>query len=489
MAVIEIPARSIVGEPKLNIANDNTYESVGYNKQERSYDKYIKLWERELNIIDMSLLASRDGTVLWSPPFSMDYQPNYLGTDTGGGDLKFYRYKEGSELIDNFKLFIPSGVSSKYNYHDFVIKITIPKPDKNIDYSKLKFRYMDDVTSNRPVPDWDNVVLDSARLKDFTDGDFTKPIEEQYIYDKNTSETEILHTFVNSDFSATLTYNTQDVFVKLRITDDNLEFYCIATAIIGTPATKNVGGSISMIYTRTLAFYYVDMQTTSKGEFNETSKYSLPDNELLAEQTTYNGTSIYDQISNSIVSEYERGKFSIDLNCLYMKYFNAESHNEEYSGEDGKTISVGDLIIPTTKEKEMATTFKNLTLQGKPYATNKNGVPCVFKVIKSELNTNDSKYITNSISAVEFEEETYITMHQTSENDLSVFVNGQQVYWENNNNFINVRTGDIVTFKIKRNDAFVNISTNGKSWLVGSDENPKIAIVSNVGLMLVLPTN
>ena len=38
MAIIQIPAKSIVGKPKLNIANDNTYESVGYSKKSTNFN-------------------------------------------------------------------------------------------------------------------------------------------------------------------------------------------------------------------------------------------------------------------------------------------------------------------------------------------------------------------------------------------------------------------------------------------------------------------
>ena len=452
MAIIQVPAKSIIGKPKLNIANDNNFESVGYTDTNRSYSKYVKLWGRELNIIDTSLLASSEGKVMWSPPFSKDFQPNYLGTDTGGSDLKFYRYKEGAELVDNFKLFIPSGVSSKFNYHDFVIKITVPKPDKNVDYSKYKFRYEDDVTSNRPVPNWNNVVFDSARLKDFTDGDFTKEIENQYIFDETTSESEILSTFVNSDFTQTLTYNTQDVFVKLRITNDNLEFYCIATAIIGTPATKNVDGSIDMIYTRTLSFYYVDMETTTNDKINENAKYSLPDNELLAEQTKYNGTSIYDQISNSIVSEYEKGKFSVDLSCLYMKYVDSNG-NVVYNGTDGKTISVGDIIQPY---------YYNSENGDLPVATYEDGSAMCFKVYKSEIATEDSKYITNSVSAIEIQKPVPYTINITSNrDDISKLVQLNGVAIEGS---VVAYMGDTIFIPASNVGNWTNVSINGVEY-------------------------
>lgn len=446
--MIIIPSKSIINRPKLNIANDNIYENISYTKQNRTYDKYIQLWQRDLYLLDLSKLVT-NGTagIRWSPPFTQEYETSTLNSNNGGDDLKNYRYLYGQELNDNLRIYIPNNAN---NYHYFLVKITIPKPDKNIDYSKLSFRYSDDVTYNRPYAMNGTIQIESARLYDFIEGDFTRPIEKNNIFDENTTEQQMLSHFVNSDFSQIITYNTMDMFVQLRITEDNLEFYCNGLVLIGTPATQNIGGSISAIYTRTISFYYVEMQSKSENLNIEHSKYSLPDNELLAEQTTYEDNSIYEQIESSIVSEYEYGKHSVDLTCLYMEYKD-ELGLTVYNGKDGNLISVGDIICPYYYNNEMNEV---------PIATYEDGTPMQFIVYKSNLLIDDNNFIKNEISAIELKQEEFNPALNYTGLDANGNMEGQLAF-----------DGTIVAYAIGKPDIVITSSTDPETGEVTSTED------------------
>lgn len=424
--MIIVPSRSITGKPKLNIANDNIYENIGYTKQNRSYDKYVQLWQSQLNVLDLSKLVSNgSGGIRWSPPFTQEYSPQTLDSDANK-DIKNYRYLYGQELSNKFRIYIPNNTD---NWHYFLIKVTIPKPDKNIDYSKLKFRYSDDVTYNRPYVMDGIVQIESSRLYDFVEGDTTRQIDDKYIFDESTSETEMLSHFANSDFSQIATFNTMDMFVQLRITTDNLEFYCNGAVLNGTPATQNMGGSISAIYTRNITFYYVDMQSKSEN-VNEDAKFTLEDNELLAQQTTVKGADIYEKIENDIISEYEFGKHSVDLTCLYMEYKN-EYGEIVYSGNDGQMINIGDIIIPYYFGKDGNET---------PIAKYPNGEPMRFIVYKSSINANDTKYIKNEISAIEVKTFSISVSKSDTNIQSSVLLNN----YSQTNSIFYANSGDII---------------------------------------------
>lgn len=489
MAVIEIPARSIVGEPKLNIANDNFYESVGYTKQSTSFN-YKELGTYSLNIINVdgsNISNANSSKVLWSSVLATSRNPYILKQDNIDKNIKVYEWNNG-EYANKL---LPTMLG---DWHYFVVRIVIPKPDINFDYSKTTFGVWQDFRYLKPTLSGSTVVFDKYVYSEFG-GVSEIPIVEipqSRIFDKNATESELLNAIsVAPDLSQINQSNGSIArqMVSLRITDTDLEFYVTNGVVNG----KVSPDELYAIYSpQTFKFYYKNIERTSLGDVNENSKYSLPDNELLAEQTTYDGTSIYNQINNSVVGDYGNGKFSIDLSCLYMPYNAVEGQKQIYSGEDGNMISVGDLIIPTSQHQNNLPLAKNLTLSGKPYITNKNGVPSVFKVIKTEIETTDSKYIVNNIRAVEYSNGVYVQVHNPSENDLNIFLNGVQVKWQDTNNIFTAEIGDIITFSSSIENAHLNISSiaGQTSWLVSVAENPKIAVIDEwLTIMLVLPTN
>ena len=389
MAIIQIPAKSIVDRPKLNISNDNSYESIGYTKQSNAFN-YKELGTYKLDVINVAtneLLdydISAPQNVLWSKFFSIT---NRYGLKENNIDknIKVYEFQNGN--VDTKIIPISGG-----GWYNFVLKITIPKPDINFDYSKTNFGYWSDFRMLYALYDADRNVKFTHYVYSEHEGISEIPITQlptSLIYDKSVTDTQMLTNIkVGTNLDVVNTAGGIVPIIAMRINDDSFDFFVNNGVVKGNISLDQ----LTVIYSpQTFKFYYKDIERTSLGDVNENSKYLLPDNELLSEQTKYNGSSIYAEIENSIVDNYYNGKFSVDLTCLYMKYNDTEGR-EVYSGEDGKMVSVGDLIQPN---------YYSSVDGENPIATYPDGSPMVFKVIKSEIDTTDAKYITNRVTAVE----------------------------------------------------------------------------------------
>lgn len=461
MAIIQVPARAIVGKPKLNIANDNTYENVGYEKQSNSFP-YKELGTYNLNIINIdgsNMSNANSAKVLWTSVLSASNNPYILKQDNIDKNIVVYEWNNG---IYANKL-LPTTLG---DWHYFVAKITIPKPDINFDYSKTSFGVWQDFRYLKPSLSGSDITFDKYVYSEFG-GVSEIPIIEipsSRIFDKNATESQLLNAIsVEPDLSQINESNggIGRQMVSLRITDADFEFYITNGVVNGKVSTDDLYAIYSP---QTFKFYYKDLERASLGSVNEDAKYSLADNELLAEQTKYNGTSIYDQIENSIVSEYNKGKFSVDLSCLYMKYVDSNG-NVAYSGTDGKTISVGDIIQPY---------YYNSVSGDSPVATYEDGSPMCFKVYKSEISTEDSKYITNSVSAIEISKPVPYTI------DLPINTTGIERIVELNGVPIEESTtayaGDIIFIPKSNVGKWTDVSVNG---VVYSLETNKVGIGFN----------
>ena len=454
MAIIQVPAKSIVGKPKLNIANDNTYESVGYSKKSTNFS-FTSFYSKKLEILNVyeSVINNNSDitTPRWTSVFNGDIDRVILKNDNTDSTTKVYEHYNGSS---DFKL-IPIAGGGWYNY---AVKFTISKPDINFDYSKTEFGYSidykysqltmklnEDETKTLPY-----IKVDSYNQSDYSTVNIT-PIPTSLIYDDSKTDLEMFEIIgIDSNFSE-VTGSSGGIAPKfaIRMSNETIDVFLTAGAIAGNKQSNYV----SMLYPiQTFEFYYRNIENIDLGQVNESSKYSLPDNELLAEQTTYNGTSIYDQISNSIVSEYEKGKFSVDLTCLYMQYSGANFADTIYTGQDGQMVSVGDIIIPC-KVGDVKFYGENVALRNPALAVNKNNVPYAFKVIKSEIDTTDSQYIKNNITAVELSGSVTINVNIDAyeyQRGLKMFINGQEVDWYTTQK-INAQIGDLLEFEYEDN--------------------------------------
>lgn len=459
MAIIQIPARSIVGKPKLNISNDNNYESVGYTKQSTAFN-YKELGTYKLDIINVTTNELLDyeitemQTVLWTKFFSMT---NRYGLKENNIDknIKVYEFQNGTVATK----IIPISGGGWYN---FVLKITISKPDINFDYLKTDFGYWADFRMLYPIYDADKNVKFTHYVYSEHEGISEIPIQQlpiSFVYDKSVTDTQMLTNIkVGTNLDVINTAGGIVPIVAVRINDDSFDFFVNNGVVKGNISLDE----LTTIYSpQTFKFYYKDIERTSLGNVNENAKYSLPDNELLAEQTTYNGESIYNQISNSIVSEYEKGKFSVDLSCLYMQYKDSNG-NVVYSGTDGKMISIGDIIQPY---------YYKIENGDLPVATYEDGSAMCFKVYKSEIETQDSKYITNSISAIEIQQPVPYTINVTANrDDISKLVQLNGVAIEGS---AVAYTGDTIFIPASNIGNWTNVSVNGVSYTL---ETHKVGI-------------
>lgn len=466
MAVIQIPAKSIVGKPKLNIANDNTYESIGYTKQYR-YEDYAEIANVTISYceqtpVSQSATVNEKETILYSGHLS-EYTIN-----TKDGEVFPLINNPNVRFLGQYQLSDVGDITPDIFNENLLLKIAIDKTQTNIDYKQIQFGFR--TNRNRRTISIGSAIfyVDSpALMQNVTTEDDLTLITRNYVsFDTEQEALDyLLYDYVDAEAPALnrkiiRMSRAYDIVVVDR--NNSFDLYFAINAFV----QYNQERLDSIDIDNNVRIFAKKISSNSTNT-NEDSKYSLPDNELLAEQTTYNGTSIYNQISNSIAGEYEKGKFSVDLTCLYMKYNGISFYDTVYTGKDGATISVGDIIVPLNTESPKAY-GENLVLWNSAYAVNNNNVPYIFKVIKSELNTSDSKYITNNIKAVELSGNVVINA-DIYDSSLKIFVNGQEVDWYSTKK-INAKIGDLLEFQYE--DTFSHEIRIANA--IGFDENRAI---------------
>ena len=474
MAMIQIPAKSIVGNPKLNIANDNTYESVEYTKQDR-YETYEEITTTSLSYCEQTPVSKSsklgDNDVILYSPYLSDYkiikENGNPKPNINNGDFTF---------IGQYKISNNDNVTPDEAQEGLLLKVNIQKKDINIDYYDTQITCVYSENQNQ-IYIGDTLYVDKSgmmRNVEITENFRTDiSLTNVYFSNENDALNHILYDYVNaSDSSKNMKIIKISTLLERIIVDkgNSLDLYFpIMNYLISDTYDYTRGESrLDSIRINYNIYVYAKSIVSNSEEVNEGAKYSLPDNELLAEQTTYNGTSIYDQISNSIVSEYEKGKFSVDLTCLYMEYRGALLADTIYTGQDGQMVSVGDIIIPC-KVGDVKIYGENVVLRSPALAVNKNNVPYAFKVIKSEIDTTDSQYIKNNICAVELAGDATINVNIDEfyhEPRLKIFINGKEVAWHTNDK-LNARIGDLLEFEYE-NDSYHEIRVHNA---IGFDEN------------------
>ena len=453
MAIIQVPARAIVGKPKLNIANDNNYKNISYIKQDRT-EAYTEVASCNLVYCEQSPVSQQKkvgdkDTILYSgylSEYKIMQENNQIKPTINNPNFTF---------IGQYQLSDSDDVTPNSYDENLLLKATIEKEQINIEYSQIQFSFKYSANRRNIYIGNSVAVVDSPALMQNVNivEEITK-INRNVVYFNNEQDAlnYLLYDYVVAEAPAL----NRKIIRKSRIYDlvivdkgNSFDLYFAINAFI----KYNVERLDSIRINCDIHIYAKQIVANSQ-DVNVSAKYSLPDNELLAEQTTYNGTSIYDQISNSIVGEYEKGKFSVDLTCLYMKYNGAIFADTIYTGQDGQMVSVGDIIIPCKVGNPMAY-GENVVLSNPALAVNKNNVPYAFKVIKSELNTSDSKYITNNITAVELSGNVTINVDiEPYENQfgLKMFINGKEVDWYTNQK-INAKIGDLLEFEYENNSS------------------------------------
>ena len=311
-------------------------------------------------------------------------------------------------FIGQYQLSNSDDVTPDSYDENLLLKATIEKAQINIEYSQIQFSFKSS-ENRRTIYIGNSVaVVDSPALMQNVDivEEITK-INRNVVYFN--SEQDALNYLLYDYVVAEAPALNRKIIRKSRIYDlvivdkgNSFDLYFAINAFVKYNVER-----LDNIRINCDIYVYAKQIVANPQDVNVSAKYSLPDNELLAEQTTYNGASIYNQISNSIVGEYEKGKFSVDLTCLYMEYKDSNG-NIAYNGTDGKTISVGDIVQPYYYNSEKG----NL-----PVATYEDDSPMCFKVYKSEISTQDSKYITNIVSAMEIQKPVPYTINITSNRD------------------------------------------------------------------------
>jgi hypothetical protein len=393
MAIIKVPARSIVGRPKLNIANDNKYKQISYTNSTTSFE-YKSFYKKQLDILSIneSTIDNQGNKEypLWSSIFGQDVDRYILKTNNIDKTLNVYEWNNGAYPTK----VIPISGGGWYNY---AVKFTIPKDNLDFDYTKTTFGYIINQKFTQCMLMENTVTgekVSKIGLTSSLSGDYGEllviEIPETLIYDKSRTDAEMF-SIIGLDSSFTEVSGTAGGIspkLAIRISDTTIDVFLTNGVIAGNTTLD----SVSMLYpTQTIEFFYKDIIKTQGSQVNNGAKYSLADNELLSTETTVGGKTIYEAIEQSIVSEYGKGKFSVDLSCLYMEYKDT-SGNIVYTGSDGQMVKVGDIIEPYYFSSESGDL---------PVATYPDGSPMAFKVYKSEISTTDSKYITNDISALE----------------------------------------------------------------------------------------
>lgn len=444
--MIIIPSKSIINRPKLNIANDNSYENISYMKNNLDFT-YKELGTYNLDIINIdgsNMSNANSNNVLWSSVLSETRNPYILKQNNINKNIKVYEWQNG---ISATKIFPITGG----NWYNFVIKITIPKPDINFDYFKTEFgvwqdfRYLFPHLNNRTIVFERYIYSENAGIEEVP----IVPVPKSKIFDKTATESDMLSSInVKPDLSEVISSGGGITpFISVRIDDSNIEFYINNGVVSGNISTD----SLYAIYSpQTFKFYYKNIEKINSEEINPETKYSLPDNELLAEQTTYEDNSIYEQIESSIVSEYEYGKHSVDLTCLYMEYKD-ELGLTVYNGKDGNLISVGDIICPYYYNNEMNEV---------PIATYEDGTQMQFIVYKSNLLIDDNNLIKNEISAIELKQEEFNPALNYTGLDANGNMEGQLAF-----------DGTIVAYGIGKPRIQITESTNSETGEVTQTES------------------
>lgn len=467
MAIIQVPAKSIVGKPKLNIANDNNYESISYIKQDRT-EEYTEVASCNLAYCEqtpMSQQAKVGGkdTILYSgylSEYKIMQENNQIKPTINNPNFTF---------IGQYQLSNSDDVTPDSYDENLLLKATIEKAQINIEYSQIQFSFKSSENRRTIYIGNSMAVVDSPALMQNVDivEEITK-INRNVVYFN--SEQDALNYLLYDYVVAEAPALNRKIIRKSRIYDlvivdkgNSFDLYFAINAFVKYNVER-----LDNIRINCDIHIYAKQIVANPQDVNVSAKYSLPDNELLAEQTTYNGASIYDKISNSIVGEYEKGKFSVDLTCLYMEYRGANFSDTIYTGQDGQMVSVGDIIIPC-KVGDAKLYGENVFLSNPALAVNKNNVPYAFKVIKSEIDTTDSQYIKNNICAVELAGDATINVNIEEfyhEPRLKIFINGKEVAWHTNDK-LNARIGDLLEFEYE-DDFYHEIRVHNA---IGFDEN------------------
>lgn len=449
---IKIPSKSILDRPILNISNDNIYPEIEYLKKNNKM-KYVSIYSNSVKCTNNTSVNTSYTVLAKTDTNYEDIITLYSGNIADYENFNDIKIENDSlKLLGVYNVYDSDNSTVRSDLKQFLFKTTIKKENVDIDYSTISISYTINQNIlqtgiyplNYLIKDTKN-FLENQSVREVIEEDkhytvyFANDEDEAlaFLGDKNTGE------FV---FYPRLT--VQYCSIVNRGDDFDIYFYQSFYVKRINAMGHYVGDLLNLYLDFSFDIYAKEIVSTSNN-INKNAKYSLPDNELLAEQTTYNGESIYNQISNSIVGEYKKGKFSVDLTCLYMEYNNTEGE-VVYNGTDGETISVGDIVQPY---------YYNSEKGDLPVATYEDGSPMCFKVYKSEMSTQDSKYIKNSISAIEIQKPVTYTINITANrDDIPKFVQLNGVDIEGN---VVAHRGDTIFIPKSNVGNWTNVSVNG----------------------------
>lgn len=336
MSVKRIPTSEILETPDVNILNDNVLDKVDYRYNQTEFE-YQSVFNGNIYLYKFPepyTGGSKNTTYYFQDVPTSAYQLN----------VSYYKRNTeyNSQNINKIKQSIPNYGFLIY-YYDFV-----------------SFQYTDNSVGKEEYKiDWDTVQ--SGFRTGFDNGDY---LIVQYPVTDTTESYNIVYSYQEVlDLWFNLDSNNNIISSKYNSGAPSI---CVI---------KN--GSIYTIYmlflssitnTANTEMYRVDTQfnfsilrnkiKTSSIEIDNNSSFSLQSNELITQNTLYNGIKqISEYISEDIKLNYENGKATIKLTCVY----NGEN---EYS--------VGDIVIP------MKDRFN-------PVLSDAYGIEKMFEVTSSEI--------------------------------------------------------------------------------------------------------
>lgn len=483
--IIKIPSKSILDRPTLNISNDNIYPEIEYSKKNNKM-KYVSIYSNSVKCADNTSVNTsytivgktdtnyENSIILYSGNIS-DYE-NF-------NDIKIEN--DSLKLLGVYNVYDSDNSTVRSDLKQFLFKTTIKKENVDIDYSTISISY----TINQNILQTGIYPLNSLNrdAKNFLENQSVREVIEEdkhyTVYFAN-NEDEALAFFGNKNTGEFVFYprlTTQYCSIVNRDDDFDIYFYQSFYAKRTNAMGHYIGDLLNLYLDFSFDIYAKQINSTSDNA-NESAKYSLPDNELLATQTKIADTDIYTQINNSIAKEFGKGKHSVDLTCLYMEYKDINGQ-VVYSGKDGNTIAIGDEIEPyyyTDSEGDL------------PIGIYPNGDPLQFIVYSSEIESDDGVFIKNHIKAIEKTKYNYYTINfgdgisvtanglpinsgdsvkelsiveilKTSQTIDKVFINGIEVelpYKTFINGNIQISTTEKVGYQVIFPSAYLNITSN-----------------------------
>lgn len=372
--MIIVPSKSMPNKPKLNISNNNIYKDISLEINKIDYI------QKDTSIGNIVIYNNGEVPTLNNHTYSQYTLYSSLINDYNELIQHNQYISDNIYIINEYKGIINSTKQETKNIY-LLIKLKIKKDSQYINY-----KYSPDI------------ILKNNNNETSIEGYYDKyrlinTYKEKYrtigFFEIFSSEEELLNTF--------LVYYNDSYFLSdeyrecIGIIEDNeyiYYYYPILKTQLEIASTKDYLGYILLSTEILLRLYQLDITNET---YNANSKNSLESNELISNNTIISDIPIYQNINKTIIDEYEYGKHSVELTCLYMQYKN-ETGEIVYTGKDGNMIKVGDIIQPYYYDSELGDL---------PIATYPDGIPMNFKVYKSDILTTDGVLITNNISAIE----------------------------------------------------------------------------------------